>query len=78
MGYIYTCILNILEYACELWDRCTKQEFNKIGQIQHEAVRVVTELHKLSCLESLYFETGWEPPQSRRRRTQLNVLQNST
>ena len=28
-------ILPLLEYACELWDGCPQQEYNKIEQIQH-------------------------------------------
>jgi hypothetical protein len=31
--------LPLLEYACELWDECTQQEYNKIEQIQHEAAK---------------------------------------
>ena len=54
----FTYILPLLEYACELWDGCTQQEYNKIDQIQHEAARLITGLPKLSSLESLYFETS--------------------
>jgi hypothetical protein len=38
----FTYILPLLEYACELWDGCTQQEYNKIEQIQHEAARIIT------------------------------------
>jgi hypothetical protein len=38
--------LPLLEYACELWDGCTQQEYNKIEQIQHEAARIITGLPK--------------------------------
>jgi hypothetical protein len=37
-------ILPLLECACELWDGCTQQEYNKIEQIQHEAARIITGL----------------------------------
>ena len=70
----FTYILPLLEYACELWDGCTQQEYNKIEQIQHEADRIITGLPKFSSLESLYFETGWEPLHSRRRRRKLNMF----
>ena len=70
----FTYILPLLEYACELWDGCTQQEYNKIEQIQHEAARIITGLPKFSSLESLYFETGWEPLHSRRRRRKLNMF----
>jgi hypothetical protein len=65
--------LTLLEYACELWDGCTQQEYNKIEQIQHEAARIVTGLPKFSSLESLYFETGWQPLHSRRRRRKFEI-----
>ena len=70
----FTYILPLLEYACELWDGCNQQEYNKIEQIQHETARIITGLPKLSSLESLYFETGWEPLHSRRRRRKLNMF----
>jgi len=43
----FTYILPLLEYACELWDGCTQQEYNKIEQIQHEAARIITGLSKI-------------------------------
>ena len=70
----FTYILPLLEYACELWDGCTQQEYNKIEQIQHETDRIITGLPKFSSLESLYFEIGWEPLHSRRRRRKLNMF----
>ena len=70
----FTYILPLLEYDCELWDGCTQQEYNKIQQIQHEAARIITGLPKFSSLESLYFETGWEPLHPRRRRRKLNMF----
>jgi hypothetical protein len=33
-------ILPLLEYACELWDGCTQQEYNKIEQIQKQELPV--------------------------------------
>jgi hypothetical protein len=50
----FTYILPLLEYACELWDGCTQQEYNKIEHIQHEAVRIITRLPKFSSLESIF------------------------
>jgi hypothetical protein len=70
----FTYILPLLEYACELWEGCTQQEYNKIEQIQHEADIIITGLPKISSLESLYFETEWEPLHSRRRRRKLNMF----
>ena len=57
----FTYISPLLEYACELWDGCTILGLNKIEQIQHEATGIVTGLPIFASIESLYFETGWEP-----------------
>jgi hypothetical protein len=42
----FTDILPLSEYACELWNGCIQQEYNKIAQIQHEAARIITRLPK--------------------------------
>jgi hypothetical protein len=70
----FTYSFPLLEFACELWDGCTQQEYNKIEQIQHEAAKIITGLPKFSSLESLYFESGWEPLHSRRKRKKLNMF----
>jgi hypothetical protein len=51
-----------------IWD------LNKLEQIQHEAARIVTGLPKFASIESLYFETGWEPLHSRRNSRKLNLF----
>ena len=70
----FTYIRPLLEYVCELWDGCTILDLNKIEQIQHEAARIVTGLPKFASIESLYFETGWEPLHSRRHSRKLNLF----
>ena len=57
----FTYISPLLEYAFELWDGCTILGLNKIEQIQHEAAGIFTGLPIFATIESLYFETGWEP-----------------
>jgi hypothetical protein len=69
----FTDIRPLLEYACELWDGCTILDLNKIEQILHEAARIVTGLPKFASIQSLYFETGWEPLHSRRHSRKLNL-----
>jgi hypothetical protein len=49
----------------------SKQSYKYKGQIQHEAARIVTGLPKFASIESLYFETGWEPLHSRRHSRKL-------
>ena len=70
----FTYILPVLEYACELWDGCGQSNMNKIEQVQHEAARIVTGLPRYCSIESLYFETGWEPLHSRRQRRKLHLF----
>jgi hypothetical protein len=70
----FTYIRPLLEYACELWDGCTILDLNKIEQMQHGAARIVTGLPKFASIESLYFESGWEPLHSRRHSRKLNLF----
>jgi hypothetical protein len=56
------------------WNRCTRQEYYNIEQIQHEVAIITSGLPNFSSLELLYFETGWEPLHSRRRRRKLNMF----
>jgi hypothetical protein len=70
----FTYIRPLLEYVCELWDGCTILDLNKIEQIQHEAARIITGLLKFASIESLYFETGWEPLHSRRHSRKLHLF----
>jgi hypothetical protein len=57
----FTYMLSLLEYAFELWDGCTPQEYNKIEQFQHEAARIITGLPKFSSLESP-LQVKWTDP----------------
>ena len=72
----FTDILPLSEYACELWNGCIQQEYNKIAQIQHEAARIIiiSGLSKDYSLESHYFKTGCEPLHSSRRGRKLNMF----
>ena len=69
-----TFILPILEYACEVWDGCTKFDEDKLEKVHLEAARVVTGLPIFASRESLYFETGWETLKERRLRRKLSVF----
>ena len=63
-----------LEYACEVWDGCTVELINKLEQVQLQAARIVTGLPVYTPREYLYFETGWEPLQERRRKRKLSMM----
>ena len=45
-----------------------------ITEIQLEATRIVTGLTKISSLEALYFETGWDTLTERRRHRKLTFV----
>ena len=64
------------KYVCELWDGCTILDLNKIEHIQQEATRMVTGLPTFSSIESLYFETVWEPFYIRRHTRKLSFFCN--
>ena len=48
----------LLEYACELWDGCSRFDTDKLEKLQLEAARIVTGLPCYASRQSLYFETG--------------------
>ena len=69
---IYTSFIRpILEYGDYIWDNCTSEEKEKIEKIQIEAMRIVTGATKLTSIEKLYLETGWEKLTERRRKHKL-------
>ena len=68
---IYIFIRPLLEYSNVVWDNWTKYESNDLEKIQNEAARIVTGATKLTSLQSLYIETGWESLASRRQKSKL-------
>lgn len=69
-----TFILPILEYACELWDGCSKIESEKLEKAQREAARIITGLPSYASNFSLYYETGLETLAARRKIRKLQLL----
>ena len=58
---IYTSFIRpLLEYSNVVWDNCTQYESNDLEKIENEAARIVTGATKLTSLQYLYIETGWE------------------
>ena len=56
----------ILEYADVIWDNSTLLLVHKIESVQIEAARIVTGGTKLTSIDSLYKETGWQRLTERR------------
>ena len=69
-----TFILPLLEYACEVWDGCSKFDEDKLEKVQLEAARIVTGMPLFASRESLYFETGWESLKDRQIRRKLTLF----
>ena len=51
--------------------QCTQQEANELEKIQNEATRIVTGATKLTSIQSLLSDTGWERFTSRREKHKL-------
>ena len=69
---IYTSFIRpLLEYSNAVWDNCTQYESNDLEKIQSEAAPIVTGATKLTSLQSIYIETGWESLASRRLKSKL-------
>ena len=67
----FTHIRPILEYADIVWDNITQEMCNKLETINLEAARIVTGATKLTSLNKLYTETGWDTLQKRRQNHKL-------
>ena len=61
----------ILEYGDVVWCNLTHTESNELDKIQIEAARIATGATKLSSLELLSKEVGWESLSSRRKNHKL-------
>ena len=63
----FSFIRPLLEYPDVAWNNCTQYESNEFDKIQNEAARIVSGATKLSSIDSLHTETGWETLGSRRK-----------
>ena len=50
----------MLEYASIVWVGCSKQDAEKLENVQLTAARIVTGLPIFVSREALYYETSWE------------------
>lgn len=62
-----------LEYVV-VWGGCHAFDSEKLEKLQLQAARIVTGLTIFASRESLYFETGWEPLNARRKIQRLNIM----
>ena len=63
-----------LEYGDLVWDTQTHSWINKIENIQSKAARIVTGGTKLTSIQKLCEETGWEKLLERREKHKLILL----
>ena len=56
----------LLEYGDVIFDNLTNFEQNELDKIQNEAAKIVTGTTKLTSIENLYTDTGWQPLGNRR------------
>ena len=69
---IFRCfILPVLEYGCDFWDGCYESDKIKLENVQLEAARIACGLPVYCKKERVYFESGLEPLEHRRRRRKL-------
>ena len=61
----------IIGYAYTVWNNCTQYESNELEKVQDEAARIVTGATRLTSIESLLTETGWETLSARRNKHKL-------
>ena len=77
LSKLYTVFIRpVLEYASEVWSNCSECDSNRLERVQLQAARIVTGLPIYASKAALYFETGWEPLESRRKRKCLCQMYN--
>ena len=69
-----TYIWPLLEYASEVWDECSITDSTRIEKVQLHAARIITGLPIFASLNSLYFGTGWEKLDERRKSKKLALM----
>ena len=69
-----TYIRPLLEYASEVWGGCSITDSNRIEKVQLHAARIITGLPIFASLNSLYFETGREKLDERRKSKKLALM----
>ena len=67
----FSFVRSIIEYADTVWNICTQYESNELEKNQNEAARIVTGATRLTSIESLLTETGWETLSARRNKHKL-------
>ena len=70
----FSYIRPILEYGDVIWDNQTQYLINKVENVQIEAMRIVTGGNKLTSIQMLYKETGWETLSERREKHKLTMF----
>ena len=67
-----------LEYACIVWDNCTKEQKDLVESVQYRAAKIVSGgIHRTSH-DVLYNELGWETLEARRKKQRLSTFYKMT
>ena len=75
LSTLYTSFIRpILEYSSEVWDSCSTTDSERLEKIQLEAARIVTGLPMFAPKTALYYETGWETLEARRKNKKLRLM----
>ena len=64
----------LLEYVDVIFDNLTNFEQNELDKIQNEAAKIVTGTTKLTSIENLYINTGWQTLGNRRNIHKLILI----
>ena len=71
----FSYIRPILEYTDVIWDNCSEYMKDRLEHINYEAACIVTGATKLTSLNTLLHETGWETLRDRRTIHKLILFQ---
>ena len=72
----FTFIRSKLEYGCQVWDNCSKEDSDALEIFQNSMARIVTGARKGTSTKALYDELGWESLKQRREKVKFKSFKN--
>ena len=72
----FTFIRSKLEYGCQVWDNCSKEDSDILEKFQNSIARIVSGARKGTATQALYDELGWESLKQRRECVKFKNFKN--
>ena len=63
-----------LEYACQIWDKCSVQDRETLERVQLDVARSLTGARKGTSHAAIYKKTNWQTLSERRKNLKLKYF----